>query len=132
VQATEFLMKNMRPGVEIFNYADEPQMTTEELVGLIARAAGVPKPGFVIPYWPAYLAAKGLDLVGAITRKEFSITSVRLKKFNTATRFQSDKIRSRGFKPAFSIAEGLASTIQWYRNEGQRMEPASEHERIEG
>ena len=132
VHATLFLMGNMRPGVEIFNYSDEPQMTTGELVGLIARAAGVPEPGFVIPYKPAYLAAKALDLLGFITKQDFPITSVRMKKFNTSTRYQSEKIRSRGFQPPFSIAEGLASTIRWYRDEGRRTESAYDHERVEG
>jgi GlcNAc-P-P-Und epimerase len=132
VHATGFLMKNMRPGVEIFNYADEPQMTTGELVGLIAGAAGVPEPRLVIPYLPAYLAAKALDLLGSIANRDFPITSARLKKFNTSTRFQSEKIRSRGFTPPFSIAEGLAKTILWYRDEGRRRESAYEHERVEG
>ncbi|MEO0096331.1 MAG: NAD-dependent epimerase/dehydratase family protein, partial [candidate division WOR-3 bacterium] len=37
VDATVFLIDHLKPGVQIFNYSDEPQMTTREIVNIITE-----------------------------------------------------------------------------------------------
>ena len=114
VDATLFLLTKMKPGVEIYNYSDYPQMTMKDLVSLIARCAGVPEPRVSIPFALALPAAKMLDFAGWLTKKNFSVTSHRIIKFNTATIYSSDKLRSIGFNPKFTIEEGMRKNIDWY------------------
>jgi nucleoside-diphosphate-sugar epimerase len=117
VAATLFLTESMRSGIEVYNYVDEPQMNMSELVALIAQKAGLPAPTFSIPLSIALPAAKVLDVIGSLTHRDFAISTERIKKFNTSTRFQAQKIRSLGFKPPFSIEDGIEKNVQWYKNE---------------
>jgi nucleoside-diphosphate-sugar epimerase len=118
-EATMFLMDRLRPGVDIYNYVDEPQMTTRQIVSLIAAKAGVPAPGFSLPLGIAVPAAKVLDVVATLTGRDFAISTNRLKKFNTSTRFQSGKLRSAGFLPPFTIEEGIGKNVRWYKDQMQ-------------
>lgn len=125
VEATFYLMNDMKPGVAIFNYVDEPQMTTRELVMLIAQKAGVAPPTISIPLGIALPAAKLFDLVGTLTHRDFSISTHRIQKFNTPTRYDSRKIRSLGFKPPSTIEQGIEKNVQWYKEQVQLIkEPA--------
>ena len=117
VGATCFLLENMKPGFQILNYVDEPQLTTRELVTIIAAKADLPVPTFYIPLSVALPAAKVLDVVGALAHRDFPVTSARLKKFNTSTTFQSEKIRSLGFMTPYSLEEGIEKNVRWYRHE---------------
>jgi nucleoside-diphosphate-sugar epimerase len=117
VAATAFLLKRMQPGIEIYNYADGPHRTTRELVGLIARAAGVPEPGLKLPLAPALAMARGIDLVAKLSGRDFPVTSARLKKFNATTLFRAEKIRAAGFVPPYTIEEGIQENVRWYLDE---------------
>jgi len=117
VEATLFLLDHMKSGVEVFNYSDEPQMTTRQLVSLIAKTAGVAEPRMEIPLGIALPVAKVFDTVGSFTGKNFSITTARIRKFNTPTVYDARRIKRIGFKPSHSIAEGLDRNIKWYFEE---------------
>lgn len=41
------------------------------------------------------------------------MSSVRVKKFCAITQFDSIRIQESGFKPAFSLEEGLTRTLQY-------------------
>lgn len=114
VEATHFLLDRMKPGLQLFNYSDEPQMTTRQLVNLIAQKAGVPTPRLKIPLGIALVAAKFFDIAHLITKTDYSITTARIKKFNTSTCYHAYKIRTLGFKPSYSIEDGLSENIRWY------------------
>jgi nucleoside-diphosphate-sugar epimerase len=117
VAATEFLLDNMRSGVEVFNYSDEPQMTTRQLVSLIAQKAGVAEPRLEIPLGVALRVAKVFDIIGALTKTDLPVTTARLRKFTTSTLYRAEAIRRRGFIPPYTLAEGLEQTIKWYRDD---------------
>ena len=119
VTATLHLLNAMKPGIEIYNYVDEPQITMSELVSLIARKAGLPTPTISIPLSVALPTAKMFDILGLLTHRDFAISTSRIKKFNTSTRFQAKKIRLTGFNAPFSIEEGIEKNVQWYKNEVQ-------------
>jgi nucleoside-diphosphate-sugar epimerase len=123
VAATEFLLDDMRPGVEVFNYSDEPQMTTRQLVSLIAQKSGVAEPRWEIPLGVALQVAKVFDIVGALTNTDLPVTTARLRKFTTSTLYRSEAIRRRGFIPPYTIAEGLEQTIKWYREDVKTGKP---------
>lgn len=129
VAATEFLLGDMKPGVEVFNYSDEPQMTTAQLVTLIAQKSGVTQPQLKIPLGVALGVAKVFDIFGALTNTDLPVTTARLRKFNTPSIYRSEAIRRRGFVPPYSIAEGLEQTIKWYLKEvkpGESFESSGE------
>jgi nucleoside-diphosphate-sugar epimerase len=105
----------MSPGLEIFNYSDEPQLTTRKLVEIIAKESGARVPRIKIPLGFALTAGKLFDVAGKITGYDFPITAARMKKFNTATCHYSNKIRSLGFTAKHTIEEGFAQQIRWYR-----------------
>jgi GlcNAc-P-P-Und epimerase len=125
VEATLFVLDRLQPGLEVFNYSDEPQLTTRELVSLIARTAGVREPRLKIPLPVALPVASIFDMIGSVTGKDLPVTTARIKKFNTSTIYRADPIRSRGFAAPFSISEGLDRSIRWYfdeRRSGKAME----------
>jgi nucleoside-diphosphate-sugar epimerase len=115
VDATLFLLHRMSPGLEIFNYSDEPQLTTRKIVEIIAKESGARVPRIKIPLGFALSVGKLFDVAGKLTRYDFPITAARMKKFNTATCHYSNKIRSLGFTAKYTIEEGFAQQIRWYR-----------------
>jgi nucleoside-diphosphate-sugar epimerase len=117
VDASIFLLKRMKPGIDVFNYSDEPSMTVRGLVDLIAREAGTRVPGLHLPLSLAMVGAAGLAFTGKMLGREVSITPARLKKFNTPTHHTSEKIRSMGFTPEHSIADGVHRNVRWYLDE---------------
>jgi nucleoside-diphosphate-sugar epimerase len=119
VDATRFIMKRMTPGLQIYNYADKPHLTTSALVSLIAAKAGRTLPRVHIPFMAATLLARLFDLAGRITGHDYPITSARLTKFNTPTYHKAELIRTVGFSPEFSIEDGIETNVRWYLREGR-------------
>lgn len=119
VEATIFLLERLRPGIEIYNYSDYPQMNTEEIVRNIATYLSCEIPKFKIPLGFALAAASIFDLLGKITGYNFPITANRIKKFNTPTVYRSDKIREAGFNPPIGLSEGFKRMAEWYLRSGK-------------
>ena len=53
------------------------------------------------------------DLIAFVTRKKLTVSSVRVKKFCATTQFDSIKAMSSGFKPPYTLAEGLSRTLEF-------------------
>ena len=119
VEATVFLLERLKPGIEIYNYSDYPQMNTEEIVRNIAACLSCEIPKFRIPLGFAMAAAGIFDLLGKITGYNFPITANRIKKFNTPTVYMSDKIRKAGFNPPIGLSEGFRRMAEWYLQSGK-------------
>ncbi len=115
VEATTFLMDRSKPGVDRFNYADEPQMTIKQIVDTIARCGGVKIPDIHLPLSVAVILASPFDVLEKISGRLFRITAKRIKKFNTETYFKAEKIRKAGFKQPFTLQEGLRKTVEWFK-----------------
>ena len=114
VDATLFLMNKMKPGVEIYNYSDEPQMTIEEIVNTIASFMPHDIPKKKIPLWVATSFGSIFDMLGKTTGKNFRITAARMKKFATPTHHKADKVRTLGFKQQIETKEGFRRMVEWY------------------
>lgn len=114
VAATLFLIDNMKPGYQTYNYSDEPQMTTKQMVDLISQCGNVTVPKFKIPLIIAEIGGCIMDIASKLTTINFPITGYRIKKFKTQTLFNSDKIRESGFKQPVSLADGFRKTVKWY------------------
>jgi nucleoside-diphosphate-sugar epimerase len=65
----------------------------------------------------SFLCWKGLavgylfDLVALMTGRQFPISSIRIKKFCAGTQIAADKLRETGFRPAYSLEQGLERMI---------------------
>lgn len=119
--ATVFLLDRMRAGVEVFNYADSPHLTTRELVQCIAGALGVRVPGIRIPKSMALTCALPFDVVAKMTGRDLPLTAKRIRKFTDATHHLAERIREQGCRAPFSLEEGIRRTIEWYlEDQGER------------
>jgi nucleoside-diphosphate-sugar epimerase len=114
VDATLFLLERMKPGVDVYNYSDEPHLTTRTVIDIIARYGKVPAPMLKIPFPVAEAGGKIMDLAARLTGINFPITGSRIRKFNTQTCFRSEKIRQLGWKQPVMLEEGYARTVSWY------------------
>jgi GlcNAc-P-P-Und epimerase len=107
------------PAFDVYNYVEKPDMTSREIAESIFRALGRPAPRLTIPLGAALLAAAPFDLLIAVTGKNIPISGARVRKlFTTQTKFESDKVRERGFKPRLPLDEGIRRMVQWFEQEG--------------
>lgn len=100
-------------GIHIFNYVDTPDMDMNGLVSMVNQSLG--RATINRRRIPIFLALAGghvLDAISRISRHNFPISAVRVRKFCETTLFLADKIKDSGFKPRFSLSEGLDKTIR--------------------
>ena len=99
-------------GRHVYNYADKPDITTEELVRIASQALrnglGIK---WKIPYAIGLLGGYALDLLAKITGNTYPISSIRIKKFVAETKVSADRLKETGFVPPYSLAEGLERMI---------------------
>ena len=59
------------------------------------------------------MGAYSFDLLAKLTGKKLTVSSVRVKKFCATTEFDAPKAHSSGFKPPFTLNEGIARTLEF-------------------
>lgn len=114
VAATIFLKNKMLPGLAVYNYADEPQLTTKQIAQEIAKNLGV-KIRFTIPKALGIAMAIPFDVIIKLTGKNLPISTARVRKLGTPTHHSAAKLFAEGFKPQFSTQEGLQKMVAWYK-----------------
>jgi len=93
--------------------------TLAELATAVATSLGRKPPRGRIPLWPVVLAAKACEAICRPLNIEPPLHTRRLEFFINDRGFTAAKaIREIGYKPRFSLAEGLARTAAWYRAQG--------------
>lgn len=113
VAFVKFLIDNVTDGYNVFNYIDKPDNNMNQLVGHVSRVLGKHIPATHYPYWLGMLGGYCFDLLAKITGKKLAISSVRVKKFCATTEFDASKAHSSGFKPPYSLDEGLERTLEF-------------------
>ncbi|WP_313367853.1 NAD-dependent epimerase/dehydratase family protein [Sphingobacterium mizutaii] len=103
----EFLIQHKRECYNVYNYVDKPDFTTNDLVYHTGEILGKKIPTTHIPYWIGMLGGYGFDVLAFLSRKKLTISSVRVKKFCSVTKYDSTKAMSSGFVPPYSMEEGL-------------------------
>lgn len=100
------------PGVEIYNYADKPDMDMNELATLAHQTLRPEGARPVrIPYALASVVGRGFDLVAALTGMTFPVSAVRIRKYCANTQFADARVRASGFKPKHSLRDALLRTM---------------------
>jgi len=108
----KFVIDNNYSGYHLYNYADKPDLTTNELLKAVEESLQKKLPSVRIPYPIGYAAGVAFDIMAKITGKKFAISSVRVKKFCSTTEFSSAKLLSTGYKPSLSLQEGINITVK--------------------
>lgn len=119
VKATLFLKERMKPGIAVYNYADEPQLTSRQIGTIIAELLDK-KIRITVPKIFGILMGIPFDVLIKISGKNLPVSSTRIKKLATQTYHSGQKIFSEGFKPSFSSIEGLKKMVEWYRLEKEK------------
>lgn len=101
-------------GEHLYNYCDEPAYDMNHLVLDVYKFLGKPKSKLIhFPYWLAYCGGKCFDLLAFITKKKFTISSIRVKKFCQNTYFVGSNIKKTDFVPPVKLEDGLKQTIEY-------------------
>ena len=112
---TNFLtaLLNSEPGKFVYNYADKPDLSMNELIEIFHNTLGKNhKNNFRIPYALGLLGGYGYDALAKLTGKTYPISSIRIKKFCADTVINTDKLQKTGFVPSYTLAEGLSHMIK--------------------
>ncbi len=107
-----FCIKKNRPGVQLFNYVDKPDLDMNELVLQAEESLNRRLPSLRLPYWMGHLGGLCFDALSYLTGRKFPISSVRIKKFCATTQFDATLAHNTGFKAPFTLAEGLDRTLK--------------------
>lgn len=121
VDATLFLWNRTDlPPFDVYNYVEKPDLSSRGIAETIYRSLGRKPPGWHVPMWMARMAALPFDAVIAVTRKNIPISSARVVKlFGMETKYEADKVRKAGFRPAVSLEDGIDAMVRWYVDEGR-------------
>lgn len=109
----DFLIKNKKEGYNVYNYIDKPDFTMNELVNHVSKVLDKHIPASHYPLWIGMLGGYCFDVLAFITRRKLTISSVRIKKFCATTQFDATKVQKEGFKSPYTLAEGLARTLEF-------------------
>jgi Nucleoside-diphosphate-sugar epimerases len=109
----KYHLENVKAGYQVYNYIDKPDLSMNDLVAQVEESLDKKIPSTHFPYWLGMLGGFGFDMLSAITRKKFAVSSVRVKKFCATTQFDATAAHSSGFKAPYSLAEGLHNTLHY-------------------
>lgn len=103
---------NIKDTVFIVNYSDKPDLTMDELVGFVVELIPGRARVLKIPYSVGVVGGILFDLFSFITKRKYSISLIRVKKFCSNTVVNADKLKDTGFNKPFTLKEGLRRTIK--------------------
>jgi len=97
----------------VYNYVDKPDYDMNDLVNGFEKSLGKKLPPISLPYWLGLLGGYCFDILAFITRHQFPISSIRIKKFCAQTVFSSERMLQTGFKPPVEMQEALRRTVNF-------------------
>ena len=109
----KFLIENKTTGYEVYNYIDKPDFTMNELVDHVSKVLNKHITSVHYPLWLGMLGGFCFDVLAFITRRKLTISSVRVKKFCATTQFDATKVQNTDFRAPYTLAEGLARTLEF-------------------
>lgn len=113
VAFVKYMIDNVKDGYNVFNYIDKPDFTMNELILHIEKVLKKRIPKTHFPYWMGMCGGYCFDILAKITGKKLPISSVRVKKFCATTEYDAIKVGNTDFKAPFTLAEGLARTLEF-------------------
>jgi nucleoside-diphosphate-sugar epimerase len=116
-----FLLAGRSPHAlgEVITIAGRRYTTLNELVALIARVLGKPRPRLRIPFAPVYAASVLCERACTLIGVSPPLYPRRVEFFSKDRAFDITKARRLlGYEPAVELEEGLRRTATWYRQAG--------------
>lgn len=113
VAFVKYMIDNVKDGYNVFNYIDKPDFTMNELILHIEKVLKKRIPKTHFPYWMGMCGGYCFDILAKITGEKLPISSVRVKKFCATTEYDATKVGQTDFKAPFTLAEGLARTLEF-------------------
>lgn len=102
------LSENPKEGAAVYNYADKPDFSMNELVGMVRRSTGKSPGSFLrLPYAAGLAGGFCFDIMSSLTGKKFPVSSVRVRKFCADTTISVNALTSTGFSPPVTLEEGM-------------------------
>jgi nucleoside-diphosphate-sugar epimerase len=93
--------------------------TLDELIGLIAEEAHVPRPRLRLPVWPFWMAGAACEALCAPLGIEPPIYRRRVDFFTKSRAFDISRARAElGYAPQVALRDGIRRTLEWYRKAG--------------
>ncbi|MCW2473051.1 MULTISPECIES: NAD(P)-dependent oxidoreductase [unclassified Symbiopectobacterium] len=99
-------------GYHVFNYVDKPDFTMNELTDIICQSLGKKKNNTHVPYVIGLFGGYCFDLLSKVSGREFSVSSVRIKKFCARTQFKSNFIDYTDFTAPVALSIGIQNTVK--------------------
>jgi nucleoside-diphosphate-sugar epimerase len=115
------LSNTLGSGRHIYNYADKPDLTIEELINTVFAALGKEHKNILrLPYSVGLLGGYIFDFLARITGRSFPISSIRIKKFCADTVMDAEKVKQIGFRAPYSLTDAINKTIkfEFLKNDG--------------
>ena len=103
-------------GFSITNYADKPDLTMRQLIDLVNQFLGEPEKKMSIPYWLGISVGYMFDCLSFLIRKEFPISSIRIKKFCSNSIINTEKLNRHNFQRSTPLSIGIENTIKYEFN----------------
>lgn len=116
----KYHIENAKPGYQVFNYIDKPDLNMNELVSQVEKSLDKHIPSTHFPYWLGMLGGFGFDILSKLTGKKFAVSSVRVKKFCATTQFDATAAHSCGYKAPYTLSQGLHNTLHYEFIEKQK------------
>ena len=98
---------------QVYNYIDKPDLNMNEMLKHVEDSLGIKLPAIRVPYWLGMLGGYFFDALSFVSGKQFSVSSIRVKKFCANTQFDSTKAHATGFTAPFSLLKGLDRTLKF-------------------
>jgi nucleoside-diphosphate-sugar epimerase len=111
-------------GVEIYNYADKPDLSSAEIIAEIRAGLGRQGPGIRLPLGLALLGALPFEVLGNLLGKDLGISRNRIHKLAEVNSVvAADRVQQACGAPRIPLTEGLRRTLAWYVAEGRGRTP---------
>lgn len=104
---------DFKPGVHVYNFIDKPDFSMNALVThvnkLLDKSGSI---NFRLPFSIGLMVGCGFDLVAKITKKKFSISAIRVKKFCANSVYESG-VSSTGFVSPVPLMDAIERTVRF-------------------
>ena len=111
VEFIKHKLEKQEKGIHIYNYADGPDYTMNDLISVVKNKMNTSIPNIKIPYWLGLIVGYLFDFLAFVFKRKFSISSIRVKKFCATTQFNSKKVKL-SFKAPTSLKKGIEITLE--------------------
>jgi nucleoside-diphosphate-sugar epimerase len=95
-------------GRYVYNFADKPDLDMNEFIKITLRFLGNEKQKKIhIPYPIGLFGGITFDLLSKVTKRKYSISAIRIKKFCANTVVNAERLNETGFIAPYQLIEGI-------------------------